>query len=418
MTNIYQFCAYKLPHPKERRSFKVEITKDIKYVGVEDMNIDLFEGQYPVPNGISYNSYIISDKKTAVMDTVDKNYTEEWLKNIASVLSEKKPDYLIIQHMEPDHSANIVEFLKVYPDAVVVGNEKTFEMMDAFFEPEYIKNRLVVKDGDVLSLGSHELTFVFAPMVHWPEVMLTYIPEDGILFSADAFGTFGALPGSIFAEDIDFERDFLDDARRYYFNIVGKYGVQVQNVLKKAAGLAIHLVCPLHGPVWRENFGWFLKKYLTWSAYEPEEKCLAVFYASVYGHTQNAAEIAAAAAAEAGAKVKVFDVSVTSPDELLSEAFRCSHALFAATTYNNGVFVSMENFLSDLKAHNYQNRAFAVVENGSWAPQAGGLMEAALSGCKNMRQLGGKVTVLSAVTEEGAAALRALGKCIAEDMQR
>ena len=394
----------------------IRIAEDLTYLGGNDRRLALFESAYPVPRGVSYNSYLLTDEKTVLFDTVDSAVADLFFENLAHALGGRQLDYVVVHHMEPDHSATLRRVLEAYPSVTVIANQKTAVMLKNYFGFDGALH--LVKEGDTLSVGRRTLSFVFAPMVHWPEVMLTYIPEDGILFSADAFGTFGALPGSIFAEDIDFERDFLDDARRYYFNIVGKYGVQVQNVLKKAAGLAIHLVCPLHGPVWRENFGWFLKKYLTWSAYEPEEKCLAVFYASVYGHTQNAAEIAAAAAAEAGAKVKVFDVSVTSPDELLSEAFRCSHALFAATTYNNGVFVSMENFLSDLKAHNYQNRAFAVVENGSWAPQAGGLMEAALSGCKNMRQLGGKVTVLSAVTEEGAAALRALGKCIAEDMQR
>ena len=394
----------------------IRIAEDLTCLGGNDRRLALFESAYPVPRGVSYNAYLLTDEKTVLFDTVDSAVADLFFENLAHALGGRQLDYVVVHHMEPDHSATLRRVLEAYPSATVIANQKTAVMLKNYFGFDGALH--LVKEGDTLSVGRRTLSFVFAPMVHWPEVMLTYIPEDGILFSADAFGTFGALPGSIFAEDIDFERDFLDDARRYYFNIVGKYGVQVQNVLKKAAGLAIHLVCPLHGPVWRENFGWFLKKYLTWSAYEPEEKCLAVFYASVYGHTQNAAEIAAAAAAEAGAKVKVFDVSVTSPDELLSEAFRCSHALFAATTYNNGVFVSMENFLNDLKAHNYQNRAFAVVENGSWAPQAGGLMEAALSGCKNMRQLGGKVTVLSAVTEEGAAALRALGKCIAEDMQR
>ncbi len=394
----------------------IRIAEDLTYLGGNDRRLALFESAYPVPRGVSYNAYLLTDEKTVLFDTVDSAVADLFFENLAHALGGRQLDYVVVHHMEPDHSATLRRVLEAYPSATVIANQKTAVMLKNYFGFDGALH--LVKEGDTLSVGRRTLSFMFAPMVHWPEVMLTYIPEDGILFSADAFGTFGALPGSIFAEDIDFERDFLDDARRYYFNIVGKYGVQVQNVLKKTAGLAIRLVCPLHGPVWRENFGWFLKKYLTWSAYEPEEKCLAVFYASVYGHTQNAAEIAAAAAAEAGAKVKVFDVSVTSPDELLSEAFRCSHALFAATTYNNGVFVSMENFLNDLKAHNYQNRAFAVVENGSWAPQAGGLMEAALSGCKNMRQLGGKVTVLSAVTQEGAAALRALGKCIAEDMQR
>ena len=317
--------------------------------------------------------------------------------------------------MEPDHSATFARLVERYPDVTVITSQKAAAMLKNYFG--FAGKVHLVKEGDALPIGKRTLKFVAAPMVHWPEVLFTYVPEDGILFSADAFGTFGALSGSVMADREIFERDYLDDARRYYFNIVGKYGVQVQNVLKKAAGLKISLVCPLHGPVWGEGFGWYLDKYLTWSAYEPEEKSVAVFYASVYGHTQNAAEIVASAIAAEGVRVRVYDVSVTHVSELLAEAFRASHAVFASTTYNNGIFVSMENFLNDLKAHNFQNRAYAVIENGSWAPQAGALMDGVLSPLKNMRRIGEKTTVLSAVSADSAAALRALGRQIAGDVK-
>ena len=394
----------------------VRLADDLYYLGGNDRRIALFESAYPVPRGVSYNAYLLTDEKTVLFDTVDNAVAELFFENLEYALGGRPLDYVVVHHMEPDHSAAFRRLLEKYPSVTVVSNQKVTQMLKNYFGFE--GNVHLVKEGDTLSVGKRTLSFVFAPMVHWPEVMFTYIPQDGTLFTADAFGAFGALPGSVFADELDFERDYLDEARRYYFNIVGKYGVQVQNVLKKAAGLDIKLVCPLHGPVWRKDFAWYLNKYLTWSAYEPEEKCLAVFYASVYGHTQNAAEILASAAAQAGAKVKCFDVSVSDADDILSEAFRCSHVVFAATTYNNGVFVSMENFLNDLKAHNFQNRTYAIVENGSWSPQAGGLMEAALSSCKNMVKIGEKLTVLSAVGEETAKALRALGERIAEDMKK
>ncbi len=394
----------------------VRIADDLFYLGGNDRRIALFESAYPVPRGVSYNSYLLTDEKTVLFDTVDLSVSDLFFENLAYALGGRALDYFVVHHMEPDHSATFARVLEKYPSATVVTNQKVAQMLKNYFG--FAGGVHLVKEGDALSVGKRTLSFVFAPMVHWPEVMFTFIPEDGTLFSADAFGTFGALPGSVFADEVDFERDFLDDARRYYFNIVGKYGVQVQNVLKKAAGLEIKLVCPLHGPVWRKNFAWYLQKYLTWSAYEPEEKCAAVFYASVYGHTQNAAEIVASAIAQAGAKAKCFDVSVTHVSELIAEAFRCSHVVFASTTYNNGVFVNMENFLNDLKAHNFQNRKYALVENGSWAPQAGGLMDGFLSAGKNMEKIGEKVTVLSAVSEGSAQSLRALGKLIAEDMQK
>ncbi len=391
----------------------IRITDDLYYLGGNDRRLALFESAYPIPRGVSYNAYLLTDEKTVLFDTVDHAVSDVFFENLAHALDGRTLDYIVVHHMEPDHSATFARVTEQYPQAVVVTNQKVAVMLKNYFGFE--GNVHLVKEGDALSVGKRTLSFVFAPMVHWPEVMFTYIPEDGTLFSADAFGTFGALPGSVFADEVDFERDFLDDARRYYFNIVGKYGVQVTNVLKKAAGLKIGLICPLHGPVWRKDLAWYLEKYSTWSAYAPEEKCVAIFYASVYGHTQNAAEILASALAAGGVKTKVYDVSVTHVSELLAEAFRCSHAVFAATTYNNGVFVSMENFLHDLKAHAYQNRKYAVVENGSWAPQAGGLMEEMLSSCKNMTRLGEKVTVLSAVNEGSKDALLALAAAIVAD---
>lgn len=391
-----------------------QLAEGLFYLGGNDRRIALFESAYPVPRGVSYNSYLLIDKKIAVIDTVDNAVGDLFFENLAHALAGRQPDYLVVQHMEPDHAATFARFAEKYPAVTVVTSQKAAVMLKNYFG--FAGQLLLVKEGDALPLGRRTLTFVGAPMVHWPEVLFTYVPEDGILFSADAFGTFGALAGSVFADRDVFEKEFLDDARRYYFNIVGKYGVQVQNVLKKAAGLKLSLVCPLHGPVWREGFAWYLEKYLTWSAYAPEEKCVAVFYASVYGHTQNAAEIVASAIAERGVRVKVYDVSVTDRSILLAEAFRCSHAVFASTTYNNGIFVSMEQFLGDLKAHAFQNRAYAVIENGSWAPQAGGLMEETLSAMKNMRRIGDKVTVLSSVHEDGADALVALGRLVAEDV--
>ncbi len=392
-----------------------EIAAGLWYLGGNDRRIALFESAYPVPRGVSYNSYLLKDEKNVLFDTVDNAVGELFFENLAFALDSGKLDYVVVQHMEPDHSATFARLVELYPDVTVVTSQKAAAMLKNYFG--FAGKTHIVKEGDTLSVGKRTLTFVAAPMVHWPEVLFTYVPEDGILFSADAFGTFGALSGSVFADREIFEREFLDDARRYYFNIVGKYGVQVQSVLKKAAGLHISLVCPLHGPVWKEGFGWYLDKYLTWSAYAPEERCVAVFYASVYGHTQNAAEIVASAIAAEGVRVKVCDVSVTHASELLAEAFRCSHAVFASTTYNNGIFVSMENFLNDLKAHNFQNRAYAVVENGSWAPQAGALMDGVLSSLKNMRRIGEKATVLSAVGEDSAQALRTLGKLVAEDVK-
>lgn len=392
-----------------------EISEGLIYLGGNDRRISLFESAYPVPRGVSYNSYLLKDEKTVLFDTVDIAVGDLFFENLACALDGAALDYVVVQHMEPDHSATFARLVELYPDVTVITSQKASVMLKNYFG--FAGKTHIVKEGDTLSIGRRLLTFVGAPMVHWPEVLFTYVPEDGILFTADAFGTFGAVSGSIVADREVFERDYLDDARRYYFNIVGKYGVQVQAVLKKAAGLKISTVCPLHGPVWKDGFSWYLEKYLTWSAYQPEEKCVAVFYASVYGHTQNAAEIVASAAAAQGVRVKVFDVSVTDRSVLVSEAFRCSHLVFASTTYNNGIFVNMEDFLNDLKAHNFQNRAYAIVENGTWAPQSGALMEGILSSLKNMRRIGEKTTVLSAVNGQSNDALRTLGKLIAEDVK-
>ena len=393
----------------------VQITEDLCYIGRSDRRIALFENVYPVPRGVSYNSYLLKDEKTVLFDTVDLSVGELFFENLAFALGERALDYVVVHHMEPDHAASLLRLTERYPNVTVLASMKASQMIANFFAGIDVAVR-VVKEGETVQTGRHLLRFVSAPMVHWPEVLLTFDESTGTLFSADAFGTFGALGGSIYADEVHFERDFLDDARRYYFNIVGKYGAQVQSVLKKAAGLPISMICPLHGPVWRKDIAWYLKKYLTWSAYEPEEKGVAVFYGTIYGHTQNAAEILAGAiAAEGVTNVKVYDVSVTEVSELLSEAFRYSHVVFLSATYNNGIFVKMENFLSDLAAHNYQNRGFALVENGSWAPQAGALMQERLSSLKNMRQIGEKITILSSVKEEQAELLCALAKKIAAD---
>ena len=393
----------------------VAVLEDLFYVGASDRRLSLFENVYPVPRGASYNSYLLLDEKTALFDTVDHAVSEQFLENVEHVLGGRKLDYIVVHHMEPDHSSTLFEVLLRHPEATVVCNQKIDGMLKNY--GCCAGERLLVKEGDELSTGRHTFKFVFAPMVHWPEVMMSFDLKTGALFSADAFGTFGALGGSVWADEVDFEHDFLDDARRYYINIVGKYGVQVQSVLKKAAGLDIKVLLPLHGPLWRENIGRFVEKYLTWSSYTPEEKGVLVVYGSIYGHTQNAAEIVASRIAQKGVKVKVYDASMTDTSVLVSEAFRYSHIVFASATYNNGIFVKMEEFLSDLKAHTFQNRAYAVVENGSWAPQAGALIEAELSSFKNMKKLGEKVTILSSVKEETREKLLALADLIAGDVK-
>jgi flavorubredoxin len=375
----------------------MEITNDIKYVGVNDHPIDLFEGQYTVPNGMSYNSYMILDDKIAVMDTVDINFKDEWLANVAQALGGRKPDYLIIQHMEPDHSANIANFLEVYPETTVVGNAKTFAMMDQFFSLDPSVKRMTVANKGTLELGSHTLTFVFAPMVHWPEVMVTYDSTDKVLFSADGFGKFGAL---------DVDEDWACEARRYYFGIVGKYGVPVQNLLKAAATLDISIICPLHGPVLSENLGYYLEKYNIWSSYGVEDEGVMIAYNSVYGNTKKAVEFLASKLEELGCpKVVVSDLAREDMADCVEDAFRYGKLVLATPTYNGDVFPFMKSFIHHLTERSYQNRTIALIENGSWAPTANKVMAGMLEGCKNITYTGTSVTIKSAMNADTEAAI-------------
>ena len=378
----------------------MKITDTIKYVGVNDHQIDLFEGQYKVPNGMAYNSYVILDEKIAVMDTVDANFTHEWLDNLEQALNGRKPDYLIVQHMEPDHAANVANFLKVYPDTTVVANAKTFNMIRNFFDLDLEGQKLEVKNGGTLSLGSHNLTFVFAPMVHWPEVMVTYDSTDKVLFSADGFGKFGAL---------DVEEDWDDEARRYFIGIVGKYGPQVQKLLKVAAGLDIQIICPLHGPVLTENLGHYIGLYDTWSSYTPETEGIVIAYTSVYGHTKAAVELLADKLRSKGCpKVVVYDLARDDMSQALSDAFRYSKLVLATTTYNASIYPFMHDYITRLTEHNFQNRTVGIIENGSWAPLAAKIMKEMLSGCKKINWLDTTVKVLSAVNQENKDQLEAM----------
>lgn len=380
----------------------MKITDDIKYVGVNDHQTDLFEGQYIVPNGMAYNSYVILDEKIAIMDTVDIHFKEEWLANISEVLGDKKPDYLIIQHMEPDHSANIQNFLEKYPDVTVVGNAKTFTMMEQFFTLDPSMQKLVVADRDTLELGKHTLTFVFAPMVHWPEVMVTYDSADKVLFSADGFGKFGAL---------DVEEDWDCEARRYYIGIVGKYGAQVQKLLKEAAALDIEIICPLHGPILSENLGHYLEKYDIWSSYRAETEGVMIAYSSVYGNTKKAVELLAEKLKEKGCpRVVVADLAREDMAECVEDAFRHDRLVLASITYNADVFPFMKTFIHELLERNYQNRKVAFIENGTWAPIAGRVMAGMLEKCKNITYADTTVTVKSTVNDEVAAAIDKLAE--------
>ena len=394
-----------------------KLTDSLFWVGVNDRRIALFENVYPVPTGMSYNSYVLLDEKTALFDTVDASFTHDFLENVTAALKGRTLDYLIVNHMEPDHCASIADVIAVYPEAKIVCTAKAVGMMKQFFDFDIDSRAVIVKEGDTLSTGKHNLTFVMAPMVHWPEVMVTYDTTDKTLFSADAFGTFGAMNGNLFADEVNFERDWLDDARRYYTNIVGKYGASVQTLLKKAAGLEIATICPLHGPVWRENISWYVDKYLTWSSYAPEEKSVMIAYGSIYGNTENAANILACKLADKGVKnIAVYDVSATHPSQIVSESFRCSHLVFAAATYNGGIFTNMEHVLNDLKAHGLQNRTVAVIENGTWGVVAGKQMKEILSGMKNMNILEQTVTVKSALKDEQDPQLEALADAIAASL--
>ena len=362
-----------------------KITKDLYWVGANDRRIALFESVYPVPTGVSYNSYLLLDEKTVLLDTVDKSVNHQFMENVEHVLAGKPLDYLVINHMEPDHCAEIPTIIAKYPNIKIVCNLKIQTMIKQFFDFEMPEDRyIIVKEGDTLNTGKHTLTFVFAPMVHWPEVMVTYDTTDKILFSADAFGAFGAIDGNIFADEVDYDLRYMDEARRYYTNIVGKYGPQVQALLKKAAGLEINMICPLHGYVWRKDIAKFIEKYDKWSSYTPEINSVLIAYASVYGGTQNAAEILAGKLSELEVKdIKMYDVSTVHPSYIVADAFKYSHIVFASTTYNNGIFVNMENLLHDIVAHNLQNRKIAIIENGSWAPVAGKLMKSLVEQLKN-----------------------------------
>lgn len=380
----------------------MKITSDIKYVGVNDHRVDLFEGQYVVPNGMAYNSYVILDEKIAVMDTVDIHFEKEWLANVETALDGRTPDYLVVQHMEPDHSANIQNFMKKYPDTTIVGNAKTFAMMDQFFVLDSGVKRLTVQDKGTLSLGKHELTFVFAPMVHWPEVMVTYDSTDKVLFSADGFGKFGAL---------DVEEDWDDEARRYYIGIVGKYGMQVQKLLKEASALDIQIICPLHGPVLTENLGHYLEKYDIWSSYRPEEKGVLIAYASVYGNTKRAAELLAEKVKAKGyPNVVLADLARNDMAECVAAAFRYDHLVLATLTYNGDVFPCIKTFIHQLTERSYQNRTVGFMENGTWAPTAKRVMQTMLEKSKAITYLENNVTIKSAVHEDTEAALEAMAE--------
>jgi len=394
-----------------------QIAPDLYWVGASDRRLALFENAYPIPRGISYNAYLALDEKTVLLDTVDQAVSCQFFENLEHLLGSRSLDYVIVNHMEPDHCAALRELVLRYPDVQIVGNAKTQAMIGQFFDADLSRNFLCVKEGDTLCSGRRAYTFVMAPMVHWPETMVTYETSEKILFSADAFGTFGALNGNLFADEVDFARDWLDDARRYYTNIVGKYGVQVQSLLKKAAGLEIRLLCPLHGPIWRENIGWFVEKYQRWGTWTPEERGVLIAYGSVYGHTQNAAEILASGLAEKGVRnIAMYDVSGIHPSYLVSEAFRFSHLVLASSTYNNGIFTPMETFLLDLRAHALQNRTVALIENGTWAPQSGRLMREILASMKEISVLEETVSLKSSVKEPQRQALLAMAAALAADL--
>ena len=393
-----------------------KVTDDLIWVGADDRRLPFFEGVYGVPDGVSYNSYLLLDEKTVLFDTVDKAVYGVFLENLAHELGGRPLDYLVVHHMEPDHAATLELVLQRYPEATVICNAKIKTMLAQFFPMDLSGRVQLVKEGDSFSSGRHSFTFVMAPMVHWPEVMMTYDTTAKTLFTADAFGTFGALNGRLFADEVDFFSEYVDEARRYYTNIVGKYGPQVQAVLKKAAKLDIDYVCPLHGFVWRSHFGDYLEKYLLWSSYVPEEKSVLIAYASVYGHTENAANILAARLCEKGVKVRMYDTSVTPASYIVSDAFRCSHLVFAATTYNAGVFVTMENLLHDIAAHNLQNRKVALIENGSWAATSGKVMGEILSGLKGFEFYDQKISLKSALNEGQMDEIEALAQTLADEL--
>ena len=394
------------------------INDDLFWVGGTDRRLALFENAYPIPRGVSYNAYLLLDEKTVLFDTVDRAITEQFFENIDALLKGRALDYVVVNHMEPDHCATLGEIVLRYPGVQVVCNPKTIPIIKQFYNFDIDSRAIVVKENDTLCTGRHTFTFLMAPMVHWPEVMVTYDTTDKTLFSADAFGTFGAMNGNLFADEVNFERDWLDDARRYYTNIVGKYRPSVQTLLKKASGLDIRTLCPLHGPVWREDISWYVDKYLTWSSYEPEEKAVMIAYGSIYGNTENAANILACKLAERGIRnIAMYDASSTHPSTIISEAFRCSHLVFASATYNGGIFSSMEHVLMDLKAHNLQNRTVALMENGSWGVLSGKQMKEIIGSMKNMTILEQMVTVKSSLKESQIEELDSMADAIAESMK-
>ena len=389
-----------------------KVTDDLVWVGANDRRLAMFEGVYSVPKGVSYNSYLLLDEKTVLFDTVDAAVGTVFFENVEKTLGDRHLDYIVVHHMEPDHSATLEELVRRYPDVKIICNQKLAVMMKQYFTFDVDAMAQIVKEGDTFSSGSHTLTFVNAPMVHWPEVMMTYDMTSGVLFTADAFGTFGALNGALFADEVDFWREYLDEARRYYTNIVGKYGQQVTAVLKKAAGLDIKYLCPLHGFVWRKNFGDFIDIYQHWAGYRPEKTGVVIAYASVYHHTENAAECLAVRLREKGIHTVMFDVSVTPASEIVAAVFEYSHLVLASTTYNAGIFVQMESFLYDLVAHNIQNRKVAVIENGSWAPTSGKLIRELLENCKNIEILNETLTIKSALKEEQLPQIDAIADAI------
>ena len=393
-----------------------KVTDSIHWVGGNDRRLALFENLFPIPNGVSYNSYVILDEKTALMDTADPSIRSQFLENVQHVLNGRSLDYLIVNHMEPDHCSAIADIVNLYPEVKLVGNAKTFQIMGQFYSISDLSDRsVVVKDGDTLELGSHTLAFSMTPMVHWPEVMVTYETSEKVLFSADAFGTFGALNGNIFNDEINFDRDWLNDARRYYTNIVGKFGAQVQSAIKKLGSLDIQIICPLHGPVWRSDIPYLLDKYQHWSSYTPEDQAVVILYGSMYGNTENAANVLASMLAEKGVKnIAVYDVSSTHVSQCISESFRASHIVLAAPTYNGGLYPAMEHVLLDMKALNLQNRTVALLDNGSWASTASKQMKAILETMKNMTVLETGVSLKSSLNDTQMEVLEALASEIAE----
>ena len=375
-----------------------KITEDIFYVGASDRRLALFENVYPIERGVSYNSYIVLDEKTVLLDTVDHSVSREFLENVEAALSGRALDYLVVNHMEPDHCSVIAELVLRYPDVKIVGNAKTIQMIKQFYTFDVDSHAVLVKDGETLTTGRHSFTFVFAPMVHWPEVMVAFDSQSGILFSADAFGTFGALAGNLYADEVEFEKEWLDDARRYYINIVGKYGVQVTNTLKKAAALPIKMICPLHGPIWRKDISWFIDKYSTWAGYVPEERGLLIIYSSIYGDTAWAMDKLASLAADRGVRnIHMYDASKTDVSVLVSECFRYSTIVIASPTYNAEIFPKIEMLVSELKAHAFQNRDVVVIENGTWALSAGKKLTEAFYGMKDIRLISPTLSIKSSL---------------------